>query len=286
VRLSDTLLARVAAVLDPRPEILDAYVFGSHGRGAAQPHSDVDVAVYVGDRPSAGSPYGYVADLTSVLMGALGTSALDVVVLNAAPPLLYHRVLRDGVRVLSRDLRATTTREGRALSRYCDYVPQLAKIEAAHRARTTGDRFGLMSPGASDAAVVRRHLLALDAAVQHLRRHAGRPVASLASDPDERWAVERGLHLAAQNALDVATHLAASAGRDVPDYATAIDTLGELGILPREFAARFRGLAGFRNVLVHGYLGVDVGRAHQLLNTGLADFEVFVRHVEAYLGRP
>jgi hypothetical protein len=51
-------------------------------------------------------------------------------------------VLRHGVRLLSRDLAATTTREGQALSRYCDFVPQLAKIEAAHRARVEGGRFG------------------------------------------------------------------------------------------------------------------------------------------------
>lgn len=143
-----------------------------------------------------------------------------------------------------------------------------------------------MTPGSFDAAVVRRHVLALDAAVQHLRRHAGRPLEALVSDPDRLWAVERGLQLAAQNTLDIATHLAASEGRDVPDYATAIDTLGELGILPRDFAAQLRGLAGFRNVLVHGYLGVDATRVHQLLNSGLADFEEFVRHVEAYLARP
>lgn len=31
-------------------------------------------------------------------------------------------------------LRATTTREGYALSRYCDFVPQLAKMQAARRA--------------------------------------------------------------------------------------------------------------------------------------------------------
>jgi len=34
------------------------------------------------------------------------------------------------LRILARDLRATTTREGRALSRYCDYLPQLDKIDA------------------------------------------------------------------------------------------------------------------------------------------------------------
>jgi hypothetical protein len=75
-------------------------------------------------------------------MAALGVPRVDVVMLNDAPPLLHHRVLRDGVRILFRDLPATTTREGRALSRYCDYVPQLAKIEAAHRERLGAERFG------------------------------------------------------------------------------------------------------------------------------------------------
>jgi uncharacterized protein YutE (UPF0331/DUF86 family) len=142
-----------------------------------------------------------------------------------------------------------------------------------------------MSPGQPDATVVRRHLLALDEAVQQLRRHAGRPLAVLSSDPDERWTVERGLQLCAQNALDIATHLAASAGRDAPDYASAIDVLADLGVLPDEFALRFRGIAGFRNVLVHGYLGVNLPRLHALLNSGLEDFVEFARLVEEYLQR-
>lgn len=140
-----------------------------------------------------------------------------------------------------------------------------------------------MSPGQPDATVVRRHLLALDEAVQQLRHHAGRPLSVLRTDPDERWTVERGLQLCAQNALDIATHLAASAGHDAPDYASAIDVLGDLGVLPAEFASRFRGIAGFRNVLVHGYLGADLTRIHHLLNSGLDDFVHFARFVEDYL---
>jgi uncharacterized protein YutE (UPF0331/DUF86 family) len=131
--------------------------------------------------------------------------------------------------------------------------------------------------------VVRRHLLALDEAVQQLRRHTGRPVSVLETDLDARWTVERGLQLCAQNALDLATHLAASAGRDTPDYATAIDALGELGVLPGDFARRFRGIAGFRNVLVHGYLGVDIGRLHRMLNVELADVTQFAEFVDAYM---
>jgi len=127
------LTERLAELLDPRVEILEAYLFGSHARGQAQPHSDVDVAVYVDDARADDTGYGYRANLTTDLMAGLGFNDVDVVVLNRAPPLLYHRVLRDGVRLLARDLRATTTREGRAVSRYCDFVPQLAKMEAARR---------------------------------------------------------------------------------------------------------------------------------------------------------
>jgi uncharacterized protein YutE (UPF0331/DUF86 family) len=142
-----------------------------------------------------------------------------------------------------------------------------------------------MSPGQLDEALVRRHLLALDAALTHLRRHAGRPLADLERDLDEVWVVEHGLQLCAQNVLDIATHVAAAAGRDAPDYAAAIDALGELGVVPPEFAARIRALAGLRNLLVHGYLAVDLTRLHALLNERLADLAEFARHVQGYLER-
>ena len=125
---------RLVRALEPRGEVLEAYLFGSHATGLAQPHSDIDVAVYVDAPQTAGAAYGYAAELTAHLMAALRSNEIDVVILNQAPPVLYHRVLRDGRRILARDLRATTTREGYALSRYCDYRPQLAKIEAARQA--------------------------------------------------------------------------------------------------------------------------------------------------------
>jgi predicted nucleotidyltransferase len=37
------------------------------------------------------------------------------------------------------------------------------------------------------------------------------------------WAVERALELCAQNAVDIATHRAATAGRDAADYSSSID---------------------------------------------------------------
>lgn len=136
------LVAALRELLAPREEILEAYLFGSEARGTASAHSDVDVAVYVEpsavDRPG----FGYEADLGALLMSGLRRNRVDVVVLNRAPALLYHRVLRDGERVLARDLRATTTREGRALSRYCDYRKPLEAIERAHAARAARGEIG------------------------------------------------------------------------------------------------------------------------------------------------
>ena len=142
-----------------------------------------------------------------------------------------------------------------------------------------------MTRGRPDATVLRRHLFVITTAVDRLRRHAGRGAEELRADLDLLWSVERGLQLCAQNALDVATHLAAAAGRDAPDYASAIDRLAEIGVLPGEFVRRFRGIAGFRNVLVHGYLEIDLDLVVRVLHERLGDFEEFASYVERFLER-
>ena len=140
-----------------------------------------------------------------------------------------------------------------------------------------------MGPGEVDVQVIRRHLAALQESLGVLAARSGVSIDDLASDTELLWVVERGLQLCAQNALDIATHIAASRGRDVPDYASAIDELGRLGVLDHEFARQFRNVAGFRNVLVHGYLAVDLDLLHELLHERLGDFESFAARVEAYL---
>jgi predicted nucleotidyltransferase len=133
---------RARAVVSSRDEVLEAYLFGSVARGDAQPHSDVDIAVFVQAAALQQPGFGYEAELGAALQQALGRSDVDITVLNHASPVLYHRVLRDGIRLFARDLATTTTREGRALSRYCDYLPTLRAIEAVHRARIASGSFG------------------------------------------------------------------------------------------------------------------------------------------------
>jgi uncharacterized protein len=136
------LVDRLRAALQARSEVLEAYLFGSFARNDATAHSDVDVALYVAEEAINYPGYGFAATISADLQVVLGRSDVDVVLLNRAPPLLYNRVLRDGIRIMSRDLSATTSREGMALSRYCDYVPQLEMIDRVHRERIAQGRFG------------------------------------------------------------------------------------------------------------------------------------------------
>jgi uncharacterized protein YutE (UPF0331/DUF86 family) len=70
--------------------------------------------------------------------------------------------------------------------------------------------------------------------------------------------VERNLEVAAQCCIDIGHRIIALEGAQKPcDYYEAILRLGELGVLPPEFARYLAPLAGFRNILVHAYLQVD-----------------------------
>ena len=140
-----------------------------------------------------------------------------------------------------------------------------------------------MTPGRPDRRVVQRRLIALRRAVSILRRHAGCTPQELSADIDRRWAIEHGLQVSAQAALDVATHLGSALGYDPGTYGSSIDCLVEANILPPSFGERFRRIAGFRNVLVHGYLDVDLDLVAEILSERLDDFEDFVRHVERWL---
>jgi uncharacterized protein YutE (UPF0331/DUF86 family) len=98
--------------------------------------------------------------------------------------------------------------------------------------------------------------------------------------------VERGLQLASEAALDICSHLAAALQLPPPeDYAQAVERLADTGILPPPFAAEFRKIGGFRNILTHGYLDIDPRIVHGVLVEHLADYEVFARHIAAFLDR-
>ena len=135
--------------------------------------------------------------------------------------------------------------------------------------------------------VVRRE--ALRERIAGLRAACGRLVelgARPATDPAAEWAAERGLQIAAQAVFDIGNHVLAGGFAERPtDYAAIPGMLCRRGVISPELEARLRGLAGFRNLLVHDYARVDPGRVREMLQTRLPDLTAFADAVEDWLDR-
>lgn len=75
--------------------IISAYLFGSRARGDFSPISDYDFAVQLDDKFPKNKYTDLKLSLIGALCGLLESDDIDVVVLNEAPILLKHRILRD-----------------------------------------------------------------------------------------------------------------------------------------------------------------------------------------------
>jgi uncharacterized protein YutE (UPF0331/DUF86 family) len=72
--------------------------------------------------------------------------------------------------------------------------------------------------------------------------------------------------LAIQASIDLATGIAVMKTPRRPDtYRETFHVLGKSGIIPEDLAASMSRLAGFRNVLVHEYTGLDTRHVHHIL---------------------
>ena len=88
--------------------------------------------------------------------------------------------------------------------------------------------------------------------------------------------VERKLQLAAQVSIDLGNHLISYFGFETPkDYREIFEILAKEGVISNDLSSNMRKMAGFRNILVHDYLSIDVGKVAEVLNRGLRDFDDF-----------
>jgi len=134
-----------------QPDVRLAYLFGSCGRGRANPLSDVDVAVLLADRLSPAEQGQARLRLVGDLMGVLQREDVDLVVLNSAPLLLRHRVLRDGQLLFVADEGARVRFASDTLQRYLDHRYMYDVLDEALFTRLREGRFGRGQVGDSRA---------------------------------------------------------------------------------------------------------------------------------------
>lgn len=116
---------RLARFFATRPEVVVAYLYGSHAEGRAHRESDIDIAVLL-DRarcPTAGDRFQARIDLGTGLIAALHFNDIDLVVLNDAPPLFARHVVCSGTIVHCADPAAEHAYRRDILLRAADLAP-------------------------------------------------------------------------------------------------------------------------------------------------------------------
>jgi predicted nucleotidyltransferase len=139
--LDEAGLERLSHALD-RDGVVAAMLIGSQARGTVGPLSDVDVAVWHDPGLDARARFDLQLDLADDAARALHTDEVDIVLLNRAPPLMRHRAIRDGKRLVERDRGERIRLETRAILDYLDTAPLRAELGRGVRRRMKEGRFG------------------------------------------------------------------------------------------------------------------------------------------------
>ncbi|OGL00643.1 MAG: hypothetical protein A3E31_09365 [Candidatus Rokubacteria bacterium RIFCSPHIGHO2_12_FULL_73_22] len=134
----------------------------------------------------------------------------------------------------------------------------------------------------SDPDLLAQRLALIETCVQELRTLA-RP-AEILRDVREARFVLHTLQIAIQAALDVASHIVSDERLGEPETNRELfDRLTRHGWLSADLGATMGRMAGFRNIVVHGYSGVNLEVVKDIVEHRLADLLAFVTAIRARL---
>lgn len=134
----------------------------------------------------------------------------------------------------------------------------------------------------TDTELVAKRLAFIETCLRELRQLA-RP-GHLATDIREQRFVEHTLQLSIQAALDVAARIVSEERLGEPaTNRDLVDRLARAGWIGADLADRVSNMAGFRNILVHGYTEVDLAIVEDVLANHLGDLDAYVAAIRSRL---
>ena len=135
----------------------------------------------------------------------------------------------------------------------------------------------------TDPELVAKRLAIVETCVRELRELAHPP--AIPTDVREARFVEHTLQIAIQAALDTASHIVSDERLGEPRTNRGLfDLLERAGWIEPVLAGALRDMAGFRNILVHGYDTVDLTIVQDVVERHLDELLQFTDTVRKRLG--
>lgn len=102
--LTSTYLRNILSqTLSESRDVLFAYLFGSCVTGVVTESSDIDIAVLLRDNIDSKNYGDIKLSIINDMIELLSFDRIDVVILNTAPPLLSHEVIKKGMLLFSKN---------------------------------------------------------------------------------------------------------------------------------------------------------------------------------------
>jgi uncharacterized protein YutE (UPF0331/DUF86 family) len=135
-----------------------------------------------------------------------------------------------------------------------------------------------------DVNILSEKLKQLSERITKVQAHCPEDPEDLADDSDMLDLVSFNLLVAVQTCLDLATHLISDEGwAPAATAREAFERLEEQDVISKETTRSLRKAVGLRNIVVHGYSGVDPAQIHTAATTGLSDLERFAKELSAWV---
>ena len=120
--------------------------------------------------------------------------------------------------------------------------------------------------------------------VARAKLHCPPSAAELTSNRDALDLVSFNLMLAVQACADIASHLIADEGWPAAQsLGEGFQRLSDRGVISPESATSLSRAVGLRNVVAHGYSGIDATLVHTAATQGVTDLDKFARELAQWL---
>jgi len=93
------------------------------------------------------------------------------------------------------------------------------------------------------------------------------------------------LRVALEAVLIIATHILSRIPQNgkKKDYTQIILSLADYNVLPKEFSQKIKGMAGYRNRIVHLYWKIEPKELLSVIKENLEDFEKFIEYIDKFI---
>lgn len=251
-------------------------LFGSQAKGLARSDSDIDLGILLAKHPI---PVEEELQLCLDLVGAVQTSKVDMVLLNHADPLLCYEAVCHGIVIYEGKPSIFDQFKVMAFKRFSDTEWLRQLYDLYFDMFLKGEKSNMRNKN-----VIYQKLAKVVEYFSELEELTQYSFEEYEADFKIKRAVERDIELIVEFASEINGLIIVGSGEPPPaDYFSSFIKMGQLEVLPTDFAQSLAHTASIRNRLVHEYETVIDQLVYAGAQTIVRSFRRYIELIRNYL---